>query len=56
MATIKQVKNELRNKGWAEEIAECQSSGMRISEWCHMKGINCNTYTIIYCKTSKSVI
>ena len=44
MATIKQVKNELRHKRWAEEIAECQSSGMRISEWCKMKGISCNTY------------
>lgn len=44
MATIKQVNNELRHKGWSEEIAECQSSGMRISEWCHMKGISCNTY------------
>ncbi|WP_298528336.1 IS66 family insertion sequence element accessory protein TnpA [uncultured Ruminococcus sp.] len=44
MATIKQVKNELRHKLWAEEIAECQSSGMKISEWCQMKGISCNTY------------
>ena len=44
MATIKQVKNELRHKQWAEEIAECQSSGMKISEWCQMKGISCNTY------------
>ena len=44
MATIKQVKNELRHKLWAKEIAECQSSGMKISEWCQMKGISCNTY------------
>lgn len=44
MATIKQVKNELRHKRWAEEIAECQSSGMKINEWCQMKGISCNTY------------
>ena len=44
MVTIKQVKNELRHKRWAKEIAECQSSGMRISEWCQMKGISCNTY------------
>ena len=44
MATIKQVKNELRHKLWAEEITECQSSGMKISEWCKMKGISCNTY------------
>lgn len=44
MATIKEVKRELRHREWAEEIEECQSSGMKIREWCHMKGISCNTY------------
>ena len=44
MATIKQLKNELRHKRWAEEIAECQNSGTKISEWCQIKGISCNTY------------
>ena len=44
MATIKEVKRELRYREWAEEIAECQSSGMKIKEWCRMKGISCNTY------------
>lgn len=44
MATIKEVKRELRYRDWAEEIAECQSSGMKIREWCRMKSINCNTY------------
>ena len=44
MATIKEVKRELRHREWAEEIAECQSSGMKIREWCRMKGISCNTY------------
>lgn len=39
MATIKSVKKELRHRGWAEEIAECQSSGMKIKDWCRMKGI-----------------
>lgn len=28
MATIKEVKKELRHREWAEEIAECQSSGI----------------------------
>ena len=32
MATIKEVKKELRHRAWAEEIAECQSSGMKIKE------------------------
>ena len=44
MATIKEVKRELRHHEWAEEIAECQNSGMKIKEWCRMKGISCNTY------------
>ena len=44
MATIKEVKRELRHREWAEEIAKCQSSGMKIREWCRMKGISCNTY------------
>ena len=44
MATIKSVKKELRHRRWAEEIAECQSSGMKIKEWCQMKGISSNTY------------
>ena len=44
MATIREAKRELRYREWAEEIAECQSSGMKIKEWCRMKGISCNTY------------
>ena len=44
MATIKGVKRELRHREWAEEIEECQSSGMKIREWCRMKGISSNTY------------
>ena len=44
MATIREVKKELRHREWAEEIAECQSSGMKIRNWCQMKGISCNTY------------
>lgn len=39
MATIREVKKELRHREWAEEIAECQSSGMKIRNWCRMKGI-----------------
>ena len=44
MAPIREVKKELRHRKWAEEIAECQSSGMKIRNWCQMKGISCNTY------------
>ena len=44
MATIGEVKKELRYREWAEEIAECQSSGMAVKEWCRMKGLSSNTY------------
>ena len=44
MASIREVKKKLRQREWAEEIAECQKSGMKIKEWCQMKGISPNTY------------
>ncbi|MDD6270192.1 MAG: hypothetical protein PUA84_09095 [Oscillospiraceae bacterium] len=39
MPTKKEDKKELRHIEWAEQIAECQSSGMKIKDWCKMKGI-----------------
>ena len=44
MATKKEDKKELRHREWAKQIAECQSSGMKIKDWCKMKDISCNTY------------
>ena len=44
MATIGEVKKELRYREWAEEIAECQSSGMAVRYLCRMKGLSSNTY------------
>lgn len=44
MATIREIKMELHRREWAAEIAECQSSGMKIADWCRMKGISINTY------------
>ncbi len=44
MPTIKEVKMELRHREWAEQIAECQSSGMSVREWCQTKGLSYNTY------------
>ena len=44
MSTIREVKKELHRREWAAEITECQSSGMKIAEWCQMKGISMNTY------------
>ena len=44
MPTIKEVKMELRHREWAEQIAECQNSGMSVREWCQSKGLSYNTY------------
>ena len=43
MPTIKEVKMELRHREWAEQIAECQNSGMSVREWCQSKGLSYNT-------------
>ena len=34
MPTIREVKTELRHREWAEQIQECQSSGMTVTAWC----------------------
>lgn len=44
MGKIREVKKALRHKAWAEQIRECQSSGMHVKEWCRVKEINPNTY------------
>ena len=44
MGKIREVKKALRHQEWAEQMQECQSSGMYVKEWCRQKGINPNTY------------
>ena len=41
---IKDVKKKIRHEKWREEISECQSSGLKVKEWCGNKGLNTNTY------------
>ena len=41
---IQTVKDQTTLKNWAEEVAECQSSGMTVSEWCELHGRNVKTY------------
>ena len=41
---IQTVKNQMTLKNWAEEAAECQSSGMTVSAWCELHGIKVKTY------------
>ena len=44
MPTIREVKTEFRHREWAEQIQECQSSGMTVTAWCKEKGISQHTY------------
>ena len=44
MATIKEIKSELRHREWAEQIQECQSSGQTVKEWCKGIGISPSYY------------
>ena len=41
---IQTVKNQMTLKNWAQEVAECQSSGMTVSAWCEFHGIKVKTY------------
>ena len=44
MGKINEVKQELMNRAWAEQIQEYQESGLKMSEWCRSKNINVNTF------------
>ena len=44
MNKIGEVKKELRRREWADQIAECQSSGKTVKDWCGTQGISPNTY------------
>ena len=44
MATIKEIKSELRHREWKEQIQECQNSGQTVKEWCKSRGISPGTY------------
>ena len=34
MASIIEIKQELRHQEWSEKIQECQYNGMTVKEWC----------------------
>ena len=53
MPTIREVKTELRHREWAEQIQECQSSGMTVTAWCKEKGISQHTYWTIVNKVDR---
>ena len=44
MASISEVKTNLRHREWEEQIQECQNSGMKVRDWCKTNGLNETTY------------
>ena len=44
MASIREVKTNLRHREREEQIRECQSSGMKVRDWCKTNGLNETTY------------
>ena len=44
MERIKEIKAEIRHSEWAEQIQECQNSGMTVTRWCQENNIRASTY------------
>ena len=44
MNKIQKIKKGVRRKEWAEQVRECQNSGLSVREWCQQNGINVYTY------------
>ena len=51
MPTKKEDKKKLRHSECAEQIAECQSNGMKIKKRLHSKFQECNHYQNSYNET-----
>lgn len=44
MDNITLVKQQIRLKEWATQVADCQSSGLTVEEWCRQHNMNVKTY------------
>lgn len=44
MNKIEEVKQEVQHREWAEQVKECQGSGLPVKEWCKQNGVNVYTY------------
>ena len=40
MDQVTLVKNQYRLEQWTRLIQDCQSSGMRVDDWCEAKGVS----------------
>ena len=41
---IQRVKNQVALETWVAEVEACQSSGLTVTEWCKLNGMNMKTY------------
>ena len=41
---IQRVKNQVALENWAAEVEACQSSGLTVTDWCKLNGMNMKTY------------
>lgn len=44
MDKITNAKNQFRMEQWAKLIQECQSSGMKVNDWCAANGVTHDAY------------
>lgn len=44
MDEITTAKNQFRMEEWAKLIRECQSSGMKVNDWCAANGVTHDAY------------
>lgn len=44
MDQVTLVKNQYRLERWTELIRECQSSGMKVNDWCEANGVTHHAY------------
>lgn len=55
MDQVTVTKNKYRSEQWAELIRQCQSSGMKVDDWCATNGITHHAYYYWLRKIRKSV-
>lgn len=54
MDQVTAVKNQYRSNQWVELIRQCQSSGMKVDDWCEANGITHHAYYYWLRKIRKS--
>lgn len=48
MDQVTLVKNQYRLEQWTKLIQECQSSGLKVDDWCEANGVTHHAYIIGY--------